>query len=1282
MTIEKRRRGKQASAFARGTVAFGLLALSAVGVHAQSLRLVPSATRFAGSPQTGSSSDFGIASSLVLNQPAYTAVDHAGNVYIADTANNCVRRVDPSGNMNTVAGVVQTGSGDTCYGSHSTSLTASQGLVRPSGLAVDASGNLFIADTGHNCIRELPAGSLGTGSLRAVMDTCSNNAFNSVVPSPAGLAIDGAGTLYIAISDNMDGTFQVLAAPPGKLTQPCVVEGTTSARVSTPCPNVTPVDLNAPQGLAADPIGNLYIADSGNACVREVAFNGAQSTVAGLCANDGTGSSSTAMQTPTGVAADGAGNLYISDYTTSQVFELLHGSLFLIGGLTSGQSGAYDPRQEGKAAVVVPLFGPKGLSVDSYGDVFVADTQNNIVRNLTNGLHFNETFVGGKSAPQTLQFVVSAPVRLSGSIGTDYQILSNLCNGTITPSGNTLKTCEVNVRFTPTLPGLRRAPLTLSDSVGNAQYRFGLNGVGQSAEANFLPGTIKILAAKLASPSAVAVNTAGDIYFAESGTGSANGDIAVLRAGSSTPAELVAPGAGLSKPTALALDDAGNLYIADKSADAVFQLDVNGKLTKVVSGLNDPEALVVDSLGDIYIAQDGPGSVGILEVFAGGQQHVIAGQGTNAAADNVLATTAQFIQPSALYLDSNGVLYVADRGAYRIYQIDTAGIIHFFAGNGTQADTQPGTRLGTSFPGPVGLSGDAAGDIYVADAVSNRVFVAFSGLAQNPAITSLVGDGTAGAGGDGGPATRAQLNTPLAVALDGAANIYVVDGGNASLRAVTYVDPLLDFGVVKIGQTGGPLTTTLWNAGNDVLQPIQSLYLDDTVNFAENLDTSGCGNDITSGATCDLAFDFMPQSPGTFRATATLTDSSINPTQAIALQGEAPPPPQATINAPAVTTVYGTPYTLSATAAGNQQTAPTGMLTFSIGTTALCPTAPLPANDTLTCAPSPTLENVGTYSVTVAYSGDSNFPATNSTIALTVLPAPVTVEAANVTRPVNTANPALTGTVTGVVPGQSILASYSTTADTSSPAGTYPILPAVTAGPSTTGGSPVTLLTNYAITIVNGTLTVTDSGSGDPGGPGGPGGPGSPGSNTGNFSISANPPEQEIASSGSVKYQVSLASVSGFAGTVTLSCSGLPEDGTCNFAPAGVALAAGGTGTAVMTVAATANATNVPLIFGRLTGTPAPAPDPSSPLLAWTMLPLGLGGTATVFASAFRRKRGQPAGKAVWWILPLALILAGGISGCCKPSAYKVYTITVTGTSTSGGSPITQSTTVALTLVK
>jgi hypothetical protein len=1253
--------GIGALVWTRGIVLALAASLAAAAGIAQSVRLVPTADRFAG---TGTAQDSGPANTTILNGPTYVTADVSGNVYIADSANNCVRRADSTNthNMTVAAGQPVGGGSDTCQNPASVTATdPATGVLNPSGVAADNVGNLFIADTGHNCIRRLAAGDTGgTADLSTVVGTCGSSTTTSVTPTPSALALDTRGNLYIAINDAADNIYQVLRSSSPAYGSVCVMSGATSTNVPTYCAGITtaPV-LNAPLGLTIDPLGNLYIADSGNACVRRIA-GVTTSTAVGQCSNDSTGSSTTALQKPVSVASDAAGHLYITDTTAAQVFELVGAQLTAIAG--NGTSAPYDSiAQDGQAAASVPLNGAAGLATDRSGNIYLAETGNNIVRLLTEGLHFPTTGVGSQSQLRILQFVITNPVDLSINAGTDYKVFNDFCSGShpaATPG--TPETCLMSYKFAPTLPGLRNSALSFTDTSTTpaVSYTFGLSGIGQSAEALFAPGTITTLATSLASPSALAIDGAGNVYFAQS----ADGSISVLPAGYAAPIPLIPAGGSITTPTALTVDAAGNLYIADSTTNSIFRFDVNRNLTTVATGLDNPVALAIDQLGDLYVAEDGVSTVGVLEIYAGGQRSIIAGQGATSQPDNVLATSAKFVHPSALYLDPTGNLYVGDRGGDRVYLIDPSGFIHRFAGNGTSTDaSNPKAKTDFGLAGIAAIGADPAGDIFIADAAKNRLVLVFSGLAANPEAQVIAGDGIAGNTGDGGPANKAELNSPMAVAVNGSAEVFLADTGNGSLRKITYTEPLLDFGKVKIGQTKGPLGTTLWNAGNGPLAPVAPI-LDDIVDFSADTADSNCSSTMPAGSTCDLYYLFTPKAAGSYVKHANLTDSAANPKQTITLIATVPPPPVTTISASNVTAVYGDAYTLSAVITGNQGVGnePTGTATFSIAGSALCPAQAVPVTGAVSCSPS-TLEDVGTYSVTIVYSGDSTYASSTTDITLTVTPRPVTITADNKTRPVNTPNPTLTGKVVNVVSGQSILATYSTTAVTSSPAGTYPITPAYTFGPGTKAS-------NYSVTVVNGTLTVTTTDAGGGGNPpGGGGGTPPPG---GGFTLATTPPEQEIDHNGTVNYVVTLGSTGGFTGPITLACSGLPAGASCAFAPASVTLATGSTGTSIMTITAAADTTNVPTASNMRNVPPQPSGS-RSPLLAWTMLPLGV-------LFGVRRRR-----QLFLLLVPFALLIAAlGTTGCGVSNNYKIYTVTVSGTASNGGTTITQSSTVDFVLAR
>lgn len=1257
---------------------------------------VPSATRVAGNTVSGYNGDYGSAINLDLNGPLATVFDANGNQYISDSKNNCIRKVTPGtpAIMSVLVGYESAPtSTDTCNASSLTP-TPAQGLLSPAGLAIDAAGNLFIADSGHNCIRELPANATGARSLVTVVDTCENYGSaaataRSVSPNPQGLLLDPYDNEFWTSYEPGEGISQVMyhrqQAPAELPTNVCDAMGTPIAGHNTVCTfyNGQSTILNDPTGLAIDAAGNYYVADTGNGCVREVSATLAASTPVGQCASDGTGIAIPNFS-PVGLAAGSQGYLYISNIAQGTVLQYQGENAttapVLVAGIPNSTT-PYTGAQDGKAAVVVTLNQPAGLSVDPSGNLYVADSGNGIIRELSYNNQFPSENLNTPSGGQNLWFEINANVNLAATFTAEYGVSqsNNTCSGALVASTTaTPTTCLVSVQFDPLYPGPRRAPLTLTDgsTPTPTSYQFGLSGTGIGSNALFIPGTIRTPLASLSNPTAAVVGTthaagqpAGNVYFAESGGSSGSGDIQVIAAGSTTATMLV-PAGKIQSPVALALDAAQNLYVADSATNSIFKVDANANVTTFATGLNSPAALAVDNYGNLYVAQNGSGAAEVLKIFAGGQQLVVAGGGTNATPNGVPATQAQLIKPSGLYVDASGVMYISDEAAFRVYSVDTAGVIHYFAGNGMQSNTETPPTLPTDagLVGPTSVVGDAAGDIYITDGAANLIYVVFGGSNQNPGIEALVGTGsacTAAPCGDGGAANLAELNNPVSVSLDGQDDLYLIDAGTNSIRKVNYQNPTLDFGYVKPGSSSGPLITQLWNAGNQQpgLNPLTNFPPVETepagINNAFTQVSNGCGSTLPTGSTCSLSYSFTaPNGPpvyGQYLAQAASNASAVDIPQVINLVADVPqitfvtPPVTAvygtsyaltasvtdaggpaptgtvtfaitgpsaqtlcggpiilsasgtvscpststplnvgtypvlvsysgdgtylaatqtttltitpapviitaanftrpyntpnptftytinpatlpagqtitdtlsttatqtsapgqypitlaqpatagpgtllsnyaitynngtltitknsggvTIASPAVSTAYGTPYTIASSITSANAPAPSGTATFSIGSQVLCAAAPLAANGTVACSPSPTLENVGSYAVSVAYSGDTFYPASSATIALTITPAPVTITAVNVSRPFGTANPTLTGTVSGVVAGQSITDTYTTTAVQTSAPGTYPITPV---SPATAGTG--TLITNYSITYVPGTLTVTPAG--------------------------------------------------------------------------------------------------------------------------------------------------------------------------------------------------------------
>jgi sugar lactone lactonase YvrE len=271
----------------------------------------------AGNGNPGYSGDGGPAASAMLNYPTGVAVDAAGNLFIADEANNRVRKVNPGGVISTVAG-----NGTQGYSGDGGPATSAE-LYYPYGVAVDTAGNLFIADEGNNRIRMVtPGGVISTVAGNGIFGFSGHNgdggpATSAMLAAPEDVAVDTAGNLFIA--DTWSNS--VRKVTPGGVIS--TVAGNGTGGYSGDGGPATSAILAAPEDVAVDTAGNLFIADDGNQRIRMVTPGGVISTVAGNgtggYSGDGGPATSAELYYPSGVAVDTAGNLFIADFDNQRV---------------------------------------------------------------------------------------------------------------------------------------------------------------------------------------------------------------------------------------------------------------------------------------------------------------------------------------------------------------------------------------------------------------------------------------------------------------------------------------------------------------------------------------------------------------------------------------------------------------------------------------------------------------------------------------------------------------------------------------------------------------------------------------------------------------------------------------------------------------------------------------------------------------------------------------------------------------------------------------------------
>ncbi len=330
-------------------------------------------TTVAGSSTSGFGGDGGAPTSAKLNVPIQVAVDAAHNLYIADSGNNRIRKIS-AGKIATFAGSTQsiyTGDGGAA---------TSAGLTSPYGVQLDASGNVYVADLGNHVVRVVGAdGKIATvaGNTSANFTGDGGPATGAALNRPLGIAIAPGGRFYIGDSFNHRVR---MVAPDGTIS---TVAGNGVATYQGDDGPATSASLSRPFGVALDAAGNLYIADSANNRVRKVSTDGTMATVAGTgtagFSGDGGPANKAQLNRPWDVKVDAAGDLFIADYSNSRIRMVTPDGVIttIAGDGNSGYTG------DGAAAVSARLSFPTGIAIDTNGNIFIADSGNNVVRQLT-----------------------------------------------------------------------------------------------------------------------------------------------------------------------------------------------------------------------------------------------------------------------------------------------------------------------------------------------------------------------------------------------------------------------------------------------------------------------------------------------------------------------------------------------------------------------------------------------------------------------------------------------------------------------------------------------------------------------------------------------------------------------------------------------------------------------------------------------------------------------------------------------------------------------------------
>ncbi len=769
-----------------------------------------------------------------IGYPGGVARDESGNSYIADSYSNRVFKVDASGTLTVFAGDGSSIGGEGGYSGDGGPATSAE-LSRPEGIAVDSSGDVFIADTDNSVIREVMAatGIITTvaGTSYSTTDTCKYSGDGGLATSaylcqPGGVYVDGNSNIFIA--DTVNSVIREVLASGGNIQ---TVAGTGTLGYSGDGAAATSAQLDLPNGVFVDGSGNIFIADTYNSVIREVvATNGNIQTIAGeyyayvTCNYSGDSGPATSAQLclPSGVSVDSSGNIFIADTDNSEIREVLASTDdiedFAGTGGTAGSSG------DGGPAPSAELNDPNGLFLDASGNVFIADTENSAIREVSSGTI--QTFAGN----YTVAYSGDGSAATNASLYADGGVF-------VDGSGNVFIADTYNC-------AIREVLATTGDIqtvAGNGTC--GYSGDGAAATS-----------AQINEPYGVFVDSLGDIFIVDTKN-------CLIR-------EVVAATGYIQTVAGNPASVGVGGYSGDGGAATSAQLD-------------DPQSVFVDSLGDIFIADTVNSAIRCVVGTAGGclgstlavgDITTVAGTGTvpcsdpaTACGDGGLASAAQLNFPAGVFVGAFGNLFIADTIDSKIREVVAAtGNIQTVAGTGVagySGDGGPATN--GQLDDPYGVSVDNLGNIFIADTDNSvvREVVAVSGNIQ-----TVAGNGTEGYTGDGGAGSSAELAHPLGIAGNASGNWFVADTENSRIRELSST----------VSVTSIPSSATLPTGSSQQFAATVTGASDTSVTWQVNGVTGGNSNVGTISALGSYQAPAAVPSPATVTVTAIANANGFN----------------------------------------------------------------------------------------------------------------------------------------------------------------------------------------------------------------------------------------------------------------------------------------------------------------------------------------------------------------------------------------------------------------------
>ncbi|MBY0244048.1 MAG: putative Ig domain-containing protein, partial [Sphingobacteriaceae bacterium] len=714
-------------------------------------------TTFAGSGSAAFVNGTGVAASF--NRPNGLAIDVQGNIYVADTDNHRIRKIDKTGLVTTFAG---SGSAGFVNG---TGVAAS--FNRPMGITIDSFGNIYVADSMNHRIRKIDdkgvvstfAGSGVSGYVNAMGTAATFN-------SPEGLAVDSKGDMYVA--DTGNGMIR-------KITK----EGAVTAYPNVnPKPGLNPMDPSTeigfnPRGIVVDNNGNVYVSDTNKNLIRRITKEGLVTTLAGSgkqASDNGLGKQAS-FNRPRGLALDAQGNLYVADENNHLIRKITTLGYAVSPALPEGLNlnlYAIDARIIGKPT---QLSAATDYTITAYNE-FGQSNDVSIQFEVGLPLPTISYTVSGVKAAKGVDLIVIKPT-VTKATKASYTINPTL------PAGLIFNTSTGEISGKPTVLS---APANYTVTITDTAF----GGGSANTSINLAVGDVPNISVNLATnkfpinkaiPALEVKNSGGSIFPSQNMVSTFSGKLRP---------DFYSIKSSLNSPHDVALDKEGNLYVVDQRNSVIRKITKSGESTTLagsgyqfVAGmgmqptLDNISSLTVDGQGNVYVTN----SKNIHKITKEGVLSTLAGTGKSGNTDGI-GTSASFSLPRGLAVDAQENVYVVDQMNNNVRKITKEGVVTTVAGSGRGGNTD-GMGTAASFNNPMGIAVDSQGNLYVADGVNRTI----RKITKEGLVTTFAGSGREG--NTDGIGRAATFNSPSDVIVDEDMNVYVVDAGNYNVRKIT-----------------------------------------------------------------------------------------------------------------------------------------------------------------------------------------------------------------------------------------------------------------------------------------------------------------------------------------------------------------------------------------------------------------------------------------------------------------------------------------------------------------